>query len=229
MDAYLRVCGDKLTEVAAGDRIPFGDVMVDVVASNGELIDAPINGGSPNPRRATAERKDQASPENQRSVGVLFSYGRFTFFDLGDFNWAKEIELACPVNLVGEVTLYQTSRHAAFDAAGAPTHLYAIKPQVVVVKNGPRKGLGGTSPGFDEGMTRHCWRIAASPDLEDVWQGHRSLFAPGPEGNVADERIANFEESDQCEGHWLRASFAADGGFSMFNSRNGHSREYTAR
>ncbi len=229
VDAYLRVCGDKRTEVRAGDQIPFGAVTVDVVASDSELIDSPINGGAPNPRCATAERKEQASPENQRSVGVLFSYGRFTFLDLGDFNWAKEIELACPVNLVGEVTVYQTSRHAAFDDAGAPTHLYAIKPQVVVVNNGPRKGLGGTSPGFDEVMTRHYQRIAASPELEDVWQGHRSLFAPGPEDNAADERIANFEESDACEGHWLRASVAADGGFSMFNSRNGHSRDYTAR
>ena len=229
VDAYLRVCGDKRTEVHAGDRIPFGAVTVAVVASNGDLIDTPINGGTANPRCVTAERKEQASPENQRSVGVLFSYGRFTFLDLGDFNWAKEIELACPVNLVGEVTLYQTSRHAAFDDAGAPTHLYAIKPQVVVVNNGPRKGLGGTSPGFDEVMTRHYRRIVASPDLEDGWQGHRSLFAPGAVDNAAAERIANFEESDTCEGHWLRASVTAGGDFEMFNSRNGHGRDYTAR
>ena len=95
------------------------------------------------------------------------------------------------MNLVGEVTVYQTSRHAAFDDAGSPTQLYAIKPQVVVVNNGPRKGLGGTSPGFDEVMTRHYQRIAGSPGLEGVWQGHRSLFAPGSEDNTAEEMIAN--------------------------------------
>lgn len=229
VDAYLRVCGDKRTEVGAGDRISFGGVTVDVVASNNEIIRDPINGGVANPLCATAEQKAQASPENQRSVGVLFSYGRFTLLDLGDFNWAKEVELSCPVNLVGEVTVYQTSRHAAFDGAGSPTHLYAIKPQVVVVNNGPRKGLGGTSPGFDEVMTRHYQRIAASPEIEDVWQGHRSLFAPNPEDNTAEELIANFEESAECEGHWLRASVAADGTFAMLNSRNGHSRSYRAR
>ena len=177
---------------------------MNVVASDGRIISDPINGGAANPLCATAEQKAQASPENQRSVGVLITYGRFTFLDLGDFNWAKEVELSCPVNLVGEVTVYQTSRHAAFDDAGSPTQLYAIKPQVVVVNNGPRKGLGGTSPGFDEVMTRHYQRIAGSPGLEGVWQGHRSLLAPGSEDNTAEEMIANLEETADCEGHWMR-------------------------
>ena len=30
----------------------------------------------------------------------------------------------------------------AFDGAGAPAFLYANRPQVVVVNNGPRKGMG---------------------------------------------------------------------------------------
>ena len=229
VDAYLRVCGEKRTEVAAGEQIPFGAVEVNVVASNQRIITTPLNGGQPNPLCATAEQKAQASPENQRSVGVLFTHGRFTFLDLGDFNWAKEVELSCPVNLVGEVSVYQTSRHAAFDDAGSPTHLYAIKPQVVIVNNGPRKGLGGTSPGFDEVMTAHYRRIAASPGIEGVWQGHRSLFAPGPEDNTAEEMIANLEATEACEGHWIRASVAANGTFTVLNSRNGFARSYTAR
>ena len=57
------------------------------------------------------------------------------------------MELACPVNRLGEVTIWQTGRHGALDGAGAPGFLYAIRPQVVVVNNGPRKGLGGPSPG----------------------------------------------------------------------------------
>ena len=229
VDAYLRVCGDKRSEVAAGEQIPFSAVDVDVVASNGRIITTPLNGGRPNPRCATAEERAQASPENQRSVGVLFTHGPFTFLDLGDLNWAKELELSCPVNLVGEVSMYQTSRHAAFDDAGSPTHLYAIRPQVVVVNNGPRKGLGGTSPGFDQVMTAHYQRIAASPGIEAVWQGHRSLFAPGPADNTAEEMIANLEETEACEGHWIRASVAADGTFTVRNSRNGFTRSYTAR
>ena len=108
LDAYLNVCADKRTAVDAGAQIPFGPVTIDIIASDGQLTATPVNDGAPNTLCATAERKTQASPENQRSVGALFTYGRFTFLDLGDLNWAMEVELACPVNKVGEVTLYQS-------------------------------------------------------------------------------------------------------------------------
>ena len=228
VDAYLSVCGDKRAVVEAGEQIPFGAVEVDIVASDGRLITTPVNDGGVNPLCATAENKPQASPENQRSVGALFTYGRFTFLDLGDFNWAKEVELSCPVNMVGEVTLYQTSRHGAWDDAGSPTHLYAIKPQVVIVNNGPRKGLGGTSPGFSEVSTAHYGRIEESPGIEGIWQGHRSLLDPDPAHNTAEEMIANLEETAECNGHWIRASVSQDGTFTVTNSRNGFSRTYTA-
>ena len=160
VDAYLSVCGDNRAAVEAGETIPFGAVEIDVIASDGRLITTPVNDGGVNTLCATAERKPQASPENQRSVGALFTYGRFTFLDLVDFNWAKEVELSCPINKVGEVTLYQTSRHGAWDDAGSPTHLYAIRPQIIVVNNGPREGLGGTSLGYRAVSTAHFaeWR-----------------------------------------------------------------------
>ena len=229
LDAYLRVCGDKRTAVEAGDTIPFGAVEIDVVASDGHLIMAPLNNGGPNAQCVTAEQKAQASPENQRSVGALVTYGRFTFLDLGDFNWAKEVELSCPVNLVGEVTIYQTSRHGAFDDAGSPTHLYAIKPQIVLVNNGPRKGLGGTSPGFAEVSTAHFDRIAESPGIEGIWQGHRSLLDPDPAHNTAEDMTANLTDTERCVGHWIRASISRDGTFTMTNGRNGFNRTYTTR
>ena len=229
LDAYLSVCGDKRAVVEAGEQIPFGAVEIDVIASDGRLITTPLNGGESNPLCAAAEHKPQASPENQRSVGVLFTYGRFTFLDLGDLNWAKEVELSCPINRVGEVTLYQTSRHGAWDDAGSPAHVYAIKPQVIVVNNGPRKGLGGTSPGFREVSTAHYDRIAKSPGIEGIWQGHRSLLDPDPAHNTAADMIANLEDTAECNGHWIRASVSQDGSFTVTNSRNGFSRTYTAR
>ncbi len=229
VDAYLRVCGEKRMAVAAGEAFAFGGIDVDIVASNNELITEPINGGAPNPLCATAENKEQASPENQRSVGALFSYGRFSFLDLGDLNWAKEVELSCPSNQVGEVTMYQTSRHGAWDDAGAPAHLYAIKPQVIIVNNGPRKGLGGTSPGFSEVSTAHYDRMAESPGIEGIWQGHRSLLDPDPAHNTSEDMIANLEDTAECTGHWIRASVRQDGTFTVMNSRNGFSQTYTAR
>lgn len=229
VEAYLSVCGDERAVVRAGEKIPFGPVMVDVVASDGQLIDTPVNEGGDNPLCATAEQKAQASPENQRSVAALFTYGRFTFLDLGDFNWAKEVELSCPTNMVGEVTVYQTSRHGAWDDAGSPTHLYAIKPQVIIVNNGPRKGLGGTSPGYSEVTTRHFERMSNSPEVEGIWQGHLSLLDPDPAHNTARQMIANLEDTAECEGYWLRTSVSEDGTFTVTNGRNGFSRTYTAR
>ena len=41
--------------------------------------------------------------------------------------------------------------------------------------------------------------------------------------------IANFEESAECKGHWIRASVKPDGTFTVTNGRNGFSKTYAAR
>ena len=227
-DGYLSVCGDRRTILKAGDRIPLKGVQVDIVASDGELLAKPINnGGKPNPLCATAENKPRDVAENYRMVGALFTFGKFTFLDLADLDWHMEMELACPVNKLGEVTLYQTGRHGALDGAGAPGFLYAIKPQVVVVNNGPRKGLGGPSPGQQKAATVHYERIAKSPGIEGVWQGHLSLF--DKEHNTSPDMIANLEDTAECQGHWIKASVESDGKFTVTNGRNGFGRTYQAR
>jgi len=227
LDAYLSVCRGKRTIVHPGDRLPIKGVQAEIVASDGQLPAAPLSGGGPNALCADAERKPQDTPENQRSVGALFTMGRFRFLDLGDLNWAKEMELSCPANKVGQVTIYQTSRHGAFDGAGAPAHLYAIRPQVVVVNNGPRKGLGGTSPGLPKVMSAHYERIAKTPGIEGIWQQHLSLL--DRDHNTRADMIANQEETAECKGNWLKASVAGDGTFTLTNGRNGYTKAYKAR
>jgi beta-lactamase superfamily II metal-dependent hydrolase len=226
-DAYLSVCAAKRTILKAGDTIPLKGLQVDVVASNGKLLATPIKGGGPNPLCATAENKPPDGPENQLMVGTLFTYGRFKFLDLADLDWEKEMELACPVNKIGEVTIWQTGRHGALDGAGAPGLLYAIKPQVVVANNGPRKGLGGPSPGLPKAQTVHYDRIAKIPGIEGIWQGHLSLL--DKDHNTAENMIANLEETAECRGHWIEASVGADGNYTITNSRNGFSRRYKVR
>jgi beta-lactamase superfamily II metal-dependent hydrolase len=226
-DAYLSVCAGKRTILHAGDKIPLRGVQVDVVASNGQLLAKPISGGQPNPLCATAQNKPPDVPENQLMVGALFRYGKFTFLDLADLDWEREIAMVCPVNKVGEVTIWQAGRHGALDGAGAPGFLYAIKPQVVVVNNGPRKGLGGPSPGSQKPLTVHYERIANTPGIEGIWQVHRSLL--DPDHNTADDMIANLEDTAECLGHWIRATVRSDGTFTITNSRNQVSRIYRAR
>ena len=77
-------------------------------------------------------------------VGMLLTSGKFKFLALLDLDWEKEMELVCPINKLGQVTIYQTSRHGSFDDSGSPAMLGAIRPQVVVMNNGPRKGMGQT-------------------------------------------------------------------------------------
>lgn len=228
-DGYLSVCASKRTILKVGDRIPLKGVQVDVVASDGQLLPKPINGGGPNPLCATAENKPRDVPENYKMLGALFTYGRFKFLDLADLDWEMEMELACPINKLGEVTLYQAGRHGALDGAAAPGFLYAIKPQVVIVNNGPRKGLGGPSPGQQKAATAHYERLAKTPGIEGIWQGHRSLFDPEKTHNAPEDMIANFEETAECQGHWLKASVERDGKYTITNGRNGFSKTYSAR
>ena len=228
-DGYLSVCGSKRTILKVGDKIPLKGVQVDIVASNGHLLPKPINGGGANPLCATAENRPRDIPENQLMVGAFFTFGRFKFLDLADLDWEMEMELACPVNKLGEVTIYQTGRHGALDGAGAPGFLYAIKPQVVIVNNGPRKGLGGPSPGQQKAATMHYERLAKIPGVEGVWQGHLSLFDPDKTHNAPQEMIANVEETAECQGHWLKASVERDGTYTITNGRNGFSKTYSAR
>ena len=226
-DAYLSVCGARRTILRPGDQIPLKGVRVDVMASNGQLLAKPLAGGGPNPLCAAADNKPPDGPENQLMVGALFTYGKFRFLDLADLDWEKEMELTCPINRVGRVTIWQAGRHGALDGAGAPGFLYAIAPQVVVVNNGPRKGLGGPSPGHEKAATPHYERIAGTPGIESIWQSHRSLL--DPDHNTAENMIANLEETADCQGHWIRASVGQDGRFTMTNGRNGFHTTHTVR
>ena len=236
LDGYKAVSAGKRTIVKPGDEITLRGVQALVVTSDGKLLPKPVNGGGPNPLCANAERKASAGGENQRGVGVLLTYGKFTFLDLIDLDWERDMVLACPDNLLGKVTLYQTSRHGGFDGAGAPAFLGAIQPQVVVVNNGPRKGLGAVdervrslTPGAAPYERVAYLRLAKLPRLEGIWQGHKSLLDPDPNHNTSPDMIANLGETADCPGHWIKASVGEDGKFTMTNGRNGFSKTYTAR
>src|SRR5712671_6026462 len=107
-DSFKAASAGKYAIVKPGDKIPISGLQVLVVASNEQLLSNPVNGGGPNPLCAEAEQKAASAPENRRSVGLLLSYGKFKYLNLVDMDWEKEMELVCPINKVGKVTLYQT-------------------------------------------------------------------------------------------------------------------------
>lgn len=236
LDLYKQVAGSARTTVKPGDSIPLKGVNAQVVSADGQFIATPINRGGANPLCATAERKAPAPPENGRNVGMLFTFGKFTFLDLADLDWASEMALTCPVNKVGTVTIWQADRHGNLFGAGAPAMLGAIKPQIIIVNNGPRKGLGQvdtavqslTRPGYQETAASYAYeKIAGLRGVEGIWQGHLSLA--DPEHNTAKDQIANLEDTADCKGNWIRASIAPDGKFTITNGRNGFSKTYAAR
>ena len=236
LEIYRKVAGSHRTILKAGDSIPMRGVQVQVVASNSEFISKPLNGGGPNPICATAEHKVAAAPENGRMVAALFTYGKFRFLDLADLDWANEMALTCPINKLGTVSIWQADRHGSLHGAGSPALLGAIKPQVIVVNNGPRKGLGQvdknarsiTNPTQNLSPSYSYEKIASLPGVEGIWQGHLSLLADR-QHNTSDDLIANFEDTAECKGHWLKASVAPDGSFTMTNGRHGFSKTYRAR
>src|SRR5262245_52900528 len=149
------------------------------------------------------------------------------------------MEFVCPVNKLGTVTVYQSGRHGAFDGAGAPALLGAIRPQVAIINNGPRKGLGqsdatvrSVTPTGVKSLPyeRNAYsRLAKIPGIEGIWQGHLSLLDKDPSHNTSEDMIANLEESADCKGHWIKGSVEPGGRFTITNGRNGFSKTYTAR
>ena len=215
-EVYKATVEGKRKSFGVGDKLTLQDVRLDIVSSNGNVL---AQGGAANPFCASAVKKDPDPSENARSLGFKLTYGKFTFLDLGDLTWNKELELSCPKNSIGQVTMFQATHHGFYgDNSGAPAHVWALHPQVVIVNNGPRKGLGA-----------NAWEtIAKIPGLEDTWQLHLSL-ATDAAHNASEQHIANTEATDQCRGNFLKASIERDGKFTVTNSRNGFSKIYISR
>jgi len=196
-----------------GDTIPLKDVDVKVLTAAGEHIPSPLPGaGQPNPACAASPKRENDPTENAQSLGVLLTYGNFRFIDLGDLTWNKELELMCPNNPIGKVTVYLMSHHG-LNQSGSPALVHALQPRVAIMNNGARKG---GSP--------DAWQIVKdSPGLEDIWQLHYSMEG-GKEHNSPDSFIANVDEL--CQGLGLELEAKQDGSFTVINARNKFQKVY---
>ena len=233
-DGYLSIAEGKRRSMKPGEKVPLKGVQVQAVSSNGEVIAKAINGGRANPLCAGAQNKGPDPTENALSLGFLLTYGKFKFLDLGDLTWMQEMALACPVDKVGMVTVFQATHHGfQNDRSGAPALVFAIRPQVVVVNNGPRKGLG-VQAGYTAmdgaplpATTDIYERIAKIQGIEDIWQGHLALS--NDKSHNTDERmIANLEPTADCKGNWIRIVVQSNGAFTITNGRNNFSKSYVA-
>ena len=202
------VPGHKRKTVKPGDHIHVKGIDVLVLTAAGEHIKKHLRGaGEPNPNCASEPKPAVDTTENARSLGILITYGKFRFLDLGDLTKDKEMELACRNNLIGTVDLFMVTHHG-FNQSNTKALVAAIHPQAAIMNNGAHKGA---SP--------DAWQIVhdvVGPDR--LWQLHHAVDG-GPEHNVDEKFIANPNEQDDV-GHSIKAEAFPNGQFDLLNTRN---------
>ena len=210
------IAGHTHVVVKPGWKLPITGVDVRVLSAAGDHITNALPGaGEANSYCGAEPAAAVDNTENARSVGVLITFGHFRFLDLGDLTKKKELEIACPNNLLGSVDLFLVTHHGA-DLSNPKALVWALHPRVAVIDNGPRKG---SSPA--------AWQIVHdSPGLEDLWQLH---YAEGSDRdhNVAENRIANVKEN--CEGKFIKVAAEADGTFTVTNGRTAEQKSYAKK
>jgi len=220
-ETYEKIAAEaKHTIVSPGDEIPLKGIRVQVITSAGKDIAEPLAGaGQPNPLCASEPKPLPDPGENAQSVGVLITFGKFRFIDLGDLTDQKELGLVCPNNLIGTVDLYLVTHHGTAhpgtgDSSNAPAIVYALHPRVAVMNNGAIKG----------GHPVTWQTVHDSPGLEGFWQLHYSM-AGAEKHNVADKFIANVGGDD--EGYGIKVTAEPNAAFTVTNERNGYSVTYS--
>lgn len=196
-----------------GDTVPVKGLSVKVLTAAGDHITTPLSGaGEPNRFCASTPKREPDPTENAQSLGVLITYDRFRFLDLGDLTWNKELELMCPNNPIGTVDVLLVSHHGLFQSS-SPALVDAVHPRVAIMNNGARKG---GSP--------EAWQtVRNSPGLEDLWQLHYAVEG-GKEHNVPDSFIANVDEADA--GQYIKLTAEGNGSFTVWNQRNKFEKTY---
>jgi beta-lactamase superfamily II metal-dependent hydrolase len=210
------IAGHANVAVKPGWGLPIKGIEVRVLTSAGEYITSPLPGaGEANPYCAKEPLPPEDKTENARSIGVLITYGQFRFLDLGDLTKKKELELACPNNLIGTVDLFLVDHHG-MNSSNPKALVWALHPRVAVMDNGARKGSNPAA-----------WQIVHdSPGLEDLWQLHYAVESDR-DHNAAEERIANMKEN--CEGKHIKVNAQADGSFTVINGRTGAEKTYAKK
>ncbi len=210
--AYAAV-RDKIghTVLKPGDKVPIKGVDIQVLSAGGKLIQKK---GTPNPL-CESNQQLAALPtdvEDNNSIGLLIALGKFRMLDLADLEAHHSHDLVCPVNMIGDVSVYNVNVHGQFKGI-APELVGALNVPVIIQANGARKGADAQS-----------WPVLKTArGMKDIWQLHTSLNA-GKEANPPQDFIANVEPSDTFK--WIKISAAKSGKFTVTNARNGFSKTY---
>ena len=194
-EAYRKASQGKRTALKAGDSIPLKGVEALVLASGGRVIEGPSGPANPSCESGPADLPVDGS-DNARSLAFRFRLGAFDFLDCGDLTWNVEKQLACPVDKVGLVDLYQVTHHG-MDISNHPTLVRTIAPTVAIMNNGPRKG----------GSAATVRLLRSIPSIQAAYQLHKNAATP-PGDNADLTLIANALPKG---GEFIKVSVEPDG------------------
>ena len=163
-DQYRAIAGARRRTVKPGERLPLTGVELVIVAAHSQFLTAPLAESASNALCGSFKAQPEDAGENGKSLGYLLRAGKFEFVNLGDLSWNFQHRLACPVNLLGKVDLFQVTHHGVRDDV-LPQQMWAMAPTVAVMNNGPTKGAGPVA----------VETVLRSPGLEDLWSLHRAV------------------------------------------------------
>lgn len=217
-EAYLKAIGDKPRHmVDPGDTVNVPGLSVIVLTENGQHIgQVPGITPMPNPYCAGEKPWPDDPTENARSTGILVTFGKFKFLDLGDLTGQKEVALVCPKNPIGTVDLYLVTHHG-MNLSNSRAIVDAVHPRVAIMNNGAHKA----------GMPEAWQTVHDSPGLIDLWQLHTAEGSDAAH-NSPEALIANPKGGTQ-DGAYLKVIAARDGSFTVTNTRTGETRKYARK
>jgi len=167
--------------------------------------------------------ENSAEPEMVvRSAGFLLSFGAFKLVDVGDLTWDKEMELACPINKLGTVTLLQ--RPTTVSTTIFREHLPRLGAEAAGSHGQQRSEEGSAIVGMEHDSENR--RVGG------VWQIASGIgFRQGSQHSGRHD--CQLGSHADCKGNWIKASIppnvSSGGTFTMTNGRNGFSKTYKIR
>jgi hypothetical protein len=213
---YLEaIRGHQHRTLEPGDTLNIGSLHLVVVTSDGVALHRVLPGAGETIGECGGMKpmdKD-GGEENERSVGVVMTFGGTRIAALGDLTWNMEKKLVCPRDKVGPVDLLIVSHHGS-NLSNSPALLHALRPKVAIMDNGATKGGDGETYST----------VSSSPRLKRLWQLHFAERA-GAEHNVPEAYIANLSTASDARAS-IEVAINRDGAFAVLNHRTGYSETY---
>lgn len=209
---YEALATGHRTIMQAGQTLKLGRLTISAITSDGTPIIRPFGRG-PSPDCTTATTKDRdGGEENPRSLGVMLSWGKARILALGDTTWNLENQIACPLNLTGQVDLMFANNHGT-ELSSSPLLLAAANPRLVLINNGPTKG----------GDASILTSFKTLPRLQALWQLHSATRSP--EADTTPAQIANIDRDTNFN---LTITVNRAGTFTINNPRTDTTNRYSA-